>query len=53
MLYGILQCPKYLYDKEKIIENPTVSKKIYEEKIKGKSVHIIHQPKILWGIDAS
>lgn len=38
----------FLYDKEKIIENPMVFKKSYEGKIKGKRVHIIiHQPKIL------
>ncbi|MDO5349231.1 MAG: hypothetical protein Q4E86_04745 [Lachnospiraceae bacterium] len=38
----------FLYDKEKIIENPMVFRKSYEEKIKGKRVHIIiHQPKIL------
>lgn len=38
----------FLYDKEKIIENPMVFKKNYEEKIKDKKVHIIiHQPKIL------
>lgn len=38
----------FLYDKEKIIENPMVFKKSYEEKIIGKRVHIIiHQPKIL------
>lgn len=38
----------FLYDKEKIIENPMVFKKCYEEKIKDKKVHIIiHQPKIM------
>ena len=38
----------FLYDKEKIIENPMVFKKCYEEKIKEKNVHIIiHQPKIM------
>ena len=38
----------FLYDKEKIIENPMVFKKSYEEKLKDKRVHIIiHQPKIL------
>lgn len=38
----------FLYDKEKIIENPMVFKKSYEEKLKDKRVNIIiHQPKIL------
>lgn len=38
----------FLYDKAKIIENPMVFRKSYEEKIKGKRVHIIiHQPKFL------
>ena len=38
----------FLYDKEKIIENPMVFKKCYEEKIKEKKVYIIiHQPKIM------
>ncbi len=38
----------FLYDKEKIIENPMVFKKCYEEKMKDKKIHIvIHQPKIL------
>lgn len=38
----------FLYDKEKIIENPFNLKKAYEEKMKGKNIHIvIHQPKIL------
>ena len=35
-------------DKEKIIENPQLFRKIYETKVKGKRIHIvIHQPKIL------
>ena len=34
--------------KEKIIENPVIFKKTYEEKMIGKQIHIIiHQPKIL------
>lgn len=38
----------FLYDKEKLIVNPMLFKKNYEEKMKGKNVHIIiHQPKIL------
>lgn len=38
----------FLYDKEKIIENPFNLKKAYEEKMKDKNIHIvIHQPKIL------
>lgn len=38
----------FLYDKEKIIENPEVFKETYEKKVQGKRIHIIiHQPKIL------
>ena len=38
----------FLYDKEKIIENPGLFRNIYENKVKGKQIHIvIHQPKIL------
>lgn len=38
----------FIYDKEKIIENPPVFKNVYEEKMKDKQIHIIiHQPKIL------
>ena len=38
----------FIYDKEKIIENPQLFRKIYENKVKGKQIHIvIHQPKIL------
>lgn len=38
----------FIYDKEKIIENPMVFKKNYEEIIKEKYIHIIiHQPKLL------
>lgn len=38
----------FIYDKEKIIENPVIFKKTYEEKMIGKQIHIIiHQPKIL------
>lgn len=38
----------FLYDKEKIIENPINFKKTYEEKVKDKKIHIIiHQPKRL------
>ncbi len=38
----------FIYDKEKIIENPQLFRKIYETKVKGKRIHIvIHQPKIL------
>lgn len=38
----------FIYDKEKIIENPLVFKQRYEEIIKEKQIHIvIHQPKIL------
>ena len=36
------------YDKEKIIQNPQLFRNIYENKVKGKQIHIvIHQPKIL------
>lgn len=38
----------FIYDKEKIIENPMVFKKRYEEIVKEKQIHIIiHQPKLL------
>ena len=38
----------FIYDKEKIIENPRLFRNIYENKVKGKQIHIvIHQPKIL------
>lgn len=38
----------FIYDKEKIIENPGLFRNIYENKVKGKQIHIvIHQPKIL------
>lgn len=38
----------FLYDKEKIIEDPMVFKQTYEGKIKGKRIHlVIHQPKFL------
>ena len=38
----------FIYDKEKIIENPQLLRNTYEHKLKGKQVHIvIHQPKIL------
>ena len=38
----------FIYDKEKIIENSVIFKRIYEEKMKDKQIHIIiHQPKIL------
>ncbi len=38
----------FIYDKEKIIENPLNFKTAYEKKITGKQIHIIiHQPKIL------
>ncbi len=38
----------FIYDKEKIIENPQLFRNIYENKVKGKQIHIvIHQPKIL------
>ena len=38
----------FLYDREKIIENPGLFRNIYENKVKGKQIHIvIHQPKIL------
>lgn len=38
----------FIYDKAKIIENPQLFRNTYENKIKGKQVHIvIHQPKIL------
>lgn len=46
--YGAENIYFLIYDKEKIIENPMVFKKTYEEKIKGKNIHIIiHQPKLL------
>ncbi len=38
----------FIYDKEKIIENPLLFRSTYENKVKGKNIHIIiHQPKIL------
>ena len=38
----------FIYDKEKLIQNPCNFKKTYEERIKDKLIHIIiHQPKIL------
>ncbi len=38
----------FIYDKEKIIENPAIFKKTYENKIAEKQIHIIlHQPKLL------
>ena len=38
----------FIYDKEKIIENPQLFRNTYENKVKGKQIHIvIHQPKIL------
>ncbi len=38
----------FIYDKEKIIDNPLGFKNTYEKKITNKQIHIIiHQPKIL------
>ena len=38
----------FIYDKEKIIENPQLFRNTYENKVKGKQIHIvIHQPRIL------
>lgn len=38
----------FIYDKEKSIENPQLFRSTYENKVKGKRIHIvIHQPKIL------
>ena len=38
----------FIYDKEKLIDNPCNFKSIYEEKMKDKHIYIIiHQPKIL------
>ena len=38
----------FIYDKEKIIENPLNFKNVYEKKVTNKQIHIIiHQPKIL------
>ncbi len=38
----------FIYDKEKIIENPQLLQSTYENKVKGKRIHIvIHQPKLL------
>lgn len=38
----------FIYDKEKIIDNPLGFKKTYEKKVTNKQIHIIiHQPKIL------
>lgn len=38
----------FIYDKEKIIENPLNFKNAYEKKVTNKQIHIIiHQPKIL------
>ncbi len=46
--YGAEHIYFFIYDKEKIIENPQLFRSIYENKVKGKQIHIvIHQPKIL------
>lgn len=38
----------FIYDKEKLIENPAVFQKTYEKRMDGKNIYvIIHQPKIL------
>lgn len=38
----------FIYDKEKIIENPQLFRNTYKNKVKGKQIHIvIRQPKIL------
>lgn len=38
----------FIYDKEKIIENPLNFRNTYEKKVANKRIHIIiHQPKIL------
>lgn len=38
----------FIYDKEKIVDNPFNFKMTYEGKMKDKQIHIIiHQPKIL------
>ena len=38
----------FIYDKEKIVENPRLFRSIYENKVKEKQIHIvIHQPKML------
>ena len=38
----------FIYDKEKIIENPQLFRNTYENKVKGKQIHmVIYQPKIL------
>lgn len=38
----------FIYDKEKVIENPMNFKSTYEERVKDKQIYIIiHQPKIL------
>ena len=33
----------FIYDKEKIIENPQLFRNIYENKVKGKQIHIVIQ----------
>ncbi len=46
--YGAGYIYFFIYDKEKIIENPLLFRNAYENKVKGKQIHIIiHQPKIL------
>ena len=46
--YLFLDIYFFIYDKEKIIENPQLFRNTYENKVKGKRIHIvIHQPKIL------
>lgn len=46
--YGAQNICFFLYDREKIIENPLNFKMSYEAKMKEKKIHIIiHQSKIL------
>lgn len=46
--YGAETIYFFIYDKEKIIDNPLNFKNIYERKMTNKQIHIIiHQPKIL------
>lgn len=46
--YNVKNICFFIYDKEKIINNPYNFKEAYEGKVRDKKVHIIiHQPKIL------
>lgn len=46
--YGAESIYFFIYDKEKIIDNPLTFKSTYEMKMTDKQIHIIiHQPKVL------